>query len=434
MRTTWLLALLGGCALENVLHGKPDDEAPGDAPGDEPPVEPPLTESGGPVGPVDSGGDVDSGGTLDTGGLVETATDSAAPIDTGTPPGSSCLAPVSWRDSLPPLPPPVALPNTLPAGAGVALSNCTGAPTAVPAASPWGTFSSDVAHNGGQWYFEVVLPAPPSGNFYTGVRAAPIEESYLNYPFVTQSWAMAGFPVGGLVVVGIAADLDAGIVGYYENGTLVGQADVSLDPGVGAFHAAGQSFDQGTTFNFGTDPFRYDPPAGYSPWAFDPSGGGGVCPTDPDVPAPPAPVTLSNTGGYVPTTFLSDANDPVDLVMVTAYEPVGGAFGAIDVTLRRSRPVVLVLDSFRETVWNVTVDPAADLRGVWVYGVAPTTINGVPAGVPLTTRPNSWAAHQWPHHTGGCDTQGAVEAAERDTCLPLKIFAGVYALGQATID
>ncbi len=92
MRTTWLLALLGGCALENVLHGKPDDEAPGDAPGDEPPVEPPLTESGGPVGPVDSGGDVDSGGTLDTGGLVETATDSAAPSTPGLRRG-----PPAWR-------------------------------------------------------------------------------------------------------------------------------------------------------------------------------------------------------------------------------------------------------------------------------------------------------------------------------------------------
>ena len=66
-------------------------------------------------------------------------------------------------------------------------------------------------------------------------------------------------------VVGVAFDADNGTLTFYKNGVSQGTAYTGIT-GQGPYYPAVSCYASTTYTNFGATPFRYGPPAGYSPW------------------------------------------------------------------------------------------------------------------------------------------------------------------------
>lgn len=365
--------------------------------------------------------------------------------------------------------PPSAPASTLPAAAGAASATCLGesSVTTDPTTADWVTTSLN--HRRGKWYFEVTVEQATSGRPLVGLFAPPADAwtlVFLPAPFMREVSAAATAPRGP-GVVSVAADLDAGVSYFYFDGRLTGQSNLLTIPGVGAFRAAarGEVGDR-LKLNFGADPFAFGVPAGFAPW----NGGvsAGACVSDPDLAAPPAPITVTCAGGAPcdgVTTFQSDANASSELIILGHYDAgsvsswtwgtdangntrpmtIGpGMNGSTTVDLDRpGRPITLVLSAYEPTDWTLRVAPGTQLASVSLYGMHLQTITGVPAGVPVDTRtictggdggncPGvtglrfAIAPHRWPFDTGGGDTQGFVGEVEARFCLPMKAFAGAY--------
>ncbi|MEQ1569841.1 MAG: hypothetical protein ABMA64_29670 [Myxococcota bacterium] len=460
----WAAVATTGCISEITLKNT-DTDTPATTLGDTVPSE---TDVGADTEQVDTEHvdteQVDTEG-VDTGTADTTDTD---PLDTGAPVDTAAECGDSWRDLLPPLPAPLALPASLPAGAGLALANCAGDPVTHTDPAVHEFPETAQAHVGGKWYFEVEMIQYDSGWSEVGIGALPSEVGRNSWS--SDLWSSAGYTPGGLGMYGVAADLDAGHVGFYVGGALVAEADLSLDPGVGAFRAGGVSMAGcEMTFNYGSQPFAFDPPAGFSAWSSS-AAGGGACPSDADVPAPAAPIDMGGAGG-VQSTFLSDATAGTELVVLGTYasggvggwdwqeiggvwQPVpngNGSTGAILVEFDRPGPTELALIAYEPTDWTLVPGPASDITKVVVYAMHPQTVVGAPAGIPVEIHTicadgdGGWCitptgesfpvgAFWWPFDIGGGSTQAVIDLLEAETCLPLKVFGGTYETQHIVVD
>ena len=371
----------------------------------------------------------------------------------------------SWRSTLPPLASPTPVAPTLGAAGGGALGCRLDTSLDTDPGAPSDAVST-VAHNGGRWYFEAKTDRiDPNGGLGTVNVWAPPADTFQLGPVFMREVAAAGVFTSTVGTISVAADLEAGVAYFYADGMLSTQSSLLEIPGVGAFHAGGRGgWGQHTRFNFGAEPFAHAPPAGFSAW----SGAGpsaGPCSTDPDLPAPTAPVEVIGDGGQPAggaTTFESAVRDPVELIVLGVYdagstsswiwstdpqgnpieETVGpGHNGSALVRIDRAARVHLVLSAYEPTDWQLVVGPNTTLESVALYGMHLQTVSGLPTGVPLEVRTICTggdggncpgftgedfpiAPHTWPFDVGGGDTQGFINMIEARTCLPLRIFAG----------
>jgi hypothetical protein len=368
----------------------------------------------------------------------------------------------SWRDALPALPLPIAVPNQLTIDDQPARFTCTGDPVGQTTGESWEDLFSQQLHVGGQWYGEVTIQVYGDGGVPSiGVFAYPAEAYQLIFgaSFFDDLSSVAGQRPNTAGTIGIAADLDAGLISFYGNGVLTEQIPVSLIPGVGGY-AMGVAAAPSNVIqiNYGSAPFTYAPPPGFAAWSSDENGG--PCDSASAVPAPAAAVTASNPDGYGLTTFLASVPNDVELVVLGAYDTGGvagwtwdengnqvdtGDFqrGSVRVQVRRPGRIALVLSAYEPTDWSVEVGPDTQLEVVMARGMHPPTVTGVPAGVTVdlnsictdgaggscdgqTGANFPVAPHTWPFDYGGGDTQGFIDYVEAELCLPLSIFGGIY--------
>lgn len=383
--------------------------------------------------------------------------------------GATCGG--SWRDTLPALPPSARLPETLAAGSGSALASCDG-DGVIETGSEWGQAESSNSHVVGRYYFEVEsLAQDPEANISAaGVYAPPAAAFDIATATVFQEQVSAG---GGDVaggVTGFAVDLDAGVVATYDNGVLVSTTTLLLLPGVDAFRAAASPwYGENLALNLGAAPFAFAPPEGFAAWNSNADGSGGVCVAETAAPIAAAPVAITGTDGYAATSYTTDANADVELVVLGAYDtgsvanwawgedgeqlPVEGAHaGSALVTINRPGRIALVLSAYEPTDWTLVVGAETQLESVSVFGLHGQTVAGVPDGVRVDVRSMCTdangggnctestgdqfpvAPHQWPFDTGGGDTQGFISFVEQELCLPLKHFAGAYLARSFTVN
>jgi len=98
-------------------------------------------------------------------------------------------------------------------------------------------------------------------------------------------------------------------------------------------------------------------------------------------PKPPAHVEPT------PQALLAAA-DGAELHVVGMYMPGGEDTGKpVEVEVQATaKPIILVLTSYCEAVWNVRPAPGARIAAVIVGGHSPQEVDGVPAGVPVSRR------------------------------------------------
>lgn len=369
----------------------------------------------------------------------------------------------SWRDQLPARPASVPLTEHLADGSGV-VGSCDG--DGLVDGDNFDAVSS-IGHVSGRYYFELSVDTFEEGWSQVGVFADPADLFHLDAFFMDEISSAGTYLSDALI--GVAVDVDAGVVGFYSDGDLVDVKEMALLPGIGAFHA-GAFLMSGNevTLNFGSAPFAHTPPHGYVAWETNEDGAAGACRTA----APHAVVTAdvspicADLGECSISSFESDADADTALVVLGAYdsgaqanwqwavdedgnafeEPVdGGHGGSILVNVTRPGRVALVLSAYEPTAWTLQVGEDTDVVSVSVYGFHAQTISGVPEGVTadvhsicgdangggncdvITGENFPVAPHQWPFDTGGGDTQGFVRFIESALCLPLKVFAGSYA-------
>jgi hypothetical protein len=374
----------------------------------------------------------------------------------------------SWRDALPAVAAPQ-LPDTLVLGAsGAGIGSCAGVPGVIAAAGVFGNAEAAVRRSSGRWYFEAELGAFTEGWPLVGVLASPVD--YLFRSAVHSiGVSAASYSPTSAGVLGIAADLDAGVVTFYVDGVRAQESRVLIVPGIGAFRAAAQVMhgDAEVRLNFGADPFRYEAPAGFAAWASGAADANGACLSDADVPAPGATIDVyadETQAAPDATTFQASGGSSPALVVLGIYEagsnsswnwgfddegnPVvvetgATVSGSVIVDVERAGPIALALSAYEPTDWTVRLAPGAELASVSVHGVHAQTISGVPAGVAVEVRTLCSggdgghclgrsdldfpvAPHSWPYDLGGGDTQGFVDYIEQRSGLPLDSFAGAY--------
>jgi hypothetical protein len=120
-----------------------------------------------------------------------------------------------------------------------------------------GRVRSTIGKNIGKWYWEVQMTTETWS--WTGVSSSS---------FGNEAILQMELPIG--TVVGIALDVDGGIVEFYVNGILQGNRTQVISPGT--WYAYNRTRLQATTrwaytdvqFNFGQSPFIHAPPAGFA--------------------------------------------------------------------------------------------------------------------------------------------------------------------------
>ena len=410
------LALIArACAPDNALHRiRHATPAP----------EPPPFR--GAVQPIDDEGD---------------ATARRAELPPPQQPAGVCRA--SFKDALPPAPAPLDTPSTLAPGDGALHATCAavldnGSLATDPSTSE---MVGSVGHAGGAFYYEAVVEEFTAGWSAVGVNAFPY--SVFDGAFVTSGdpfnsvavSAAALSPSGLGSVVGVAADLDAGVVTFYEDGRVARTAPLSLLPGVGAYTPAITSMiGNRIHVNLGGSPFRFAVPAGFRAWASDlADDGAGACVSD-DAPAfDHAPITATCGEGPV-TTFQSSCDgDVVALgIYTTSSANSDHSEGTTLVHVTRHGHVTLGLSAYEPTHWIVDAADGAVVDAVFVYGFLPARVDA-PDGAVVTNGTNLVGGFEWPFDDGGDDTQGYVDTLEKDAGAPLAMFGGCYAGTEFTV-
>jgi hypothetical protein len=365
--------------------------------------------------------------------------------DQGTAGSLSCAdgnVRTSWRDALAALPAAAAVPETLELDDGTARATCTGD---IIGDGFLRTVSSAQLHTSGRRYGEVTVLANEGGFRGVGVFAAPALDYELIFAaaFSDKDHSVAAVSAADLGVIGVAADLDAGLTSFYANGALLAQVPVSLIPGVGGY-ALGAVASEGDLLNvnLGAEPFTFAPPAGFAAWSSDEDGN--ACDSGAAV-----PLQTANIEG-AESSFVAAAQNDVELIVLAAYDTgtSGGPIynddgevvgetefirGAPHVQILRPGRIVLALSAYEATDWSLEVGADTQLEGVLVRGYHTATITGVPDGVTvdLSTYEGDGgefpiAAHTWPFDFGGGDTQGFIDYVETQLCLPLAVFGGAY--------
>lgn len=174
-------------------------------------------------------------------------------------------------------------PNTI--GSGLTLSN--GNLTVTGAGSAWGTAISTVSKSAGKWYWEFRITTAitnnmagilgstygaPLLNSYTGISS--IGYAYSSNPFKWNNGLNTsyGSSITTNDVIGVALDMDSGIITLYKNGVSMGTMFSGLS---GTFFAAFSPGDTGSvsyTVNFGATAFAQTVPSGFNPGLYTETG------------------------------------------------------------------------------------------------------------------------------------------------------------------
>jgi hypothetical protein len=160
------------------------------------------------------------------------------------------------------------------------------------------TWEASAGHTGGAWYFEVIVEQFEAGWTNVGIAAAPATVMDI-YPGADVSGA-AVTDRGPNEVIGVAADLDAGTVQFFSNGSPTESFSLPSFPGLGAYTAGALPMSGNVLrFNFGDEGFIFAPPDGFLAYGdgLDVDANGN-CIGDEGVPSTPAPVTGECSGGY----------------------------------------------------------------------------------------------------------------------------------------
>ncbi|MCP4805593.1 MAG: hypothetical protein GY884_09630 [Proteobacteria bacterium] len=145
-----------------------------------------------------------------------------------------------------------------------------------------------------------------------------------------------------------------------------------------------------------------------------------------------------HTGTCTGTLYTWADEEPGDpeLHILSAYEADGGhggPAGNIAITIDRETEMTLVLASYENVDWTVTVAPGTTLNAIYVTGYHEQAVTA-PSGVPVSIRSydqtgsyyGNWCGYSWPYAGGGCDTSQLVSGVETELGMDLSSFAGCY--------
>jgi RNA polymerase sigma factor (sigma-70 family) len=135
--------------------------------------------------------------------------------------------------------------------------------------------------------------------------------------------------------------------------------------------------------------------------------------------------------------------DPrAELHIVGVYRPRDTVNHGITVEVRRTtRPIVLVLTSYNEVIWQVKLAKGVRLKQVLVSGYYVQEVHGIPAGVPVANR--SWYPSDGSRRAGGFfyEYEGntvayreMVRKLNADTGLPVATFQGEHETDRFVVD
>lgn len=314
------------------------------------------------------------------------------------------------------------------------------------------------SHAGGRWYFEVRIDSMPGGTWWAqNIGIGTIDA--INYGmgpsagmgvFLNGSGSLSepnpevqfsGKPYGAGDVIGVAADLDAGLVFFSKNGEWMNGADPSSGaggvevlvlPGTGSYYPAiGLSEGDAVTASFGQKAFASAPPAGYEAFnaGLDAASGECVDPGPEGIPAPPAPMEASCTSEDF-SSYGADVSGAPELHVIGIYEPsVPG--GVVSVHVARQGDIVLALSTYNAANFQVTADPGVNISRIVLSSYELSSVSA-PAGIPVDTfiveQGEQWlgSGYAWPAATGGSDTQALIKAVESISGRELTSFGGCY--------
>jgi hypothetical protein len=302
------------------------------------------------------------------------------------------------------------------------------------------------SHKSGQWYWEITFDKLVSKDY----QAVGASTQGLNLALgltTCSSGQCAGYgpngelPYGSGDTLGVAVDLDKGLIYFSKNGQWLkgaspelgtGGVPILVVPGTGTYYpTAFLSSGDVITANFGVSPFKSEVPKGYSSFAagLEPDAAGRCVDEGPvGIPATPAPVQVSCTDF---TSYLSDAKGSPELDVIGTYAP--SASGTTTVHVTRKSPLILALSAYEITHWKVMADPGVQIQRIILSGFHTPKVTA-PPGIPVEI--HSYALNnyldtgfRWPSDFGGGNTPGLVKKLENLTGQTLTSFAGCYTGG-----
>lgn len=201
--------------------------------------------------------------------------------------------------------------NPLDKGAAVTLSNGNLTVTSAPSGTGIGAaVRANTGKSSGKWYWEVTLTDSVNASVGVANLSATLD-SLENNSGNSWAWGSAGtakYPGGGAYgsgftigdVIGVALDMTAGTLTFYQNGVSKGTAATGLSGTLYPIVASRAGFTTNTTANFGATSFAFAAPSGYS--ALQAASTFTVSYTVAGSPTTPATgtITLSTNGGMVP--------------------------------------------------------------------------------------------------------------------------------------
>lgn len=329
-------------------------------------------------------------------------------------------------------------------------------------ASAWGgseLVRGSASHAGGRWYFEIRVDSMPGGVWWAqnigigtesaissgmgdpaGMGAFLNVNGSLSYP--DPETPFSGEPYGAGDVIGVAADLDAGLVFFSRNGVWMNGADpssgsggvaVAVAPGTGTYYpAVGLSEGDAVTAAF-EGAFAFGPPSGFAPFAAGleaDAGGACVDPGPQGIPSTPAPIQATCASGDF-SSYGAPVSGGAELHVIGMYQPSAPG-GTVSVHVERQGDIVLALATYSAASFQVTAGPGASISRIVLSSYEPSSVSA-PAGVPVDSHVfevnGSWldTGYAWPNAPGGTDTQALVEAVESITGRELTSFGGCYA-------
>ncbi|HSN99233.1 MAG TPA: SPRY domain-containing protein, partial [Candidatus Nanopelagicales bacterium] len=312
------------------------------------------------------------------------------------------------------------------------------------------------SHVGGRWYFEVRVDDMPDGTWWAQnigiatldiIKGSLIDTAGMGAVLNVSGTSLdldaefSGEPYGAGDVIGVAADLDAGLVFFSKNGVWMNSADpvsgaggveVIVVPGTGSYYPAiGLSTGDQMTVNFGASAFASAPPTGYSPFGAGleaDAGGACVDPGPEGLPTAAAPMQATCSGF---SSYGAPVSGGPELHVIGMYEPASGDGGPVDVHVTRQGDIALVLATFDTTSFHVTAGPGVNITQIVLSSFFSSSVTA-PAGVPVDSYiyevNGQWldTGYAWPASPGGGETQKLVEAAEATTGRALMSFGGCY--------
>ncbi len=118
-----------------------------------------------------------------------------------------------------------------------------------------------------------------------------------------------------------------------------------------------------------------------------------------------------------------------EMHLLASYEPQAGEGGTVTVDVSRTAaPIVLVLSSYADILWDLRVADGVEIESVHLVGRGNARIEGLPPGV-QSRRHSGFPIMGWEWdrdtHTDWTGRDTAI-AAERELSMPMRAYAGCY--------